>query len=202
MRPSVWAREALVPGPVAVQYKAAGILPLHRSSDQQAWLLLGRDRRRPQQSSEGCWSDFGGKVEARDDRRPWRTAVREFGEETEGAGLTEAPRASDVVAVVWNGSGKHLLFVTDFPPLPVPSSLAGTTGEKTGFAWARASDVFALALAPPGHPQAAPIDGFVAPGGPRSCSVTLFRFFATTMRILLESEFGDLHQGMRGGGRA
>jgi len=53
---------------------ASGILPYYKSNDD-TFVLLGRDKRMK-------WSDFGGKVEIKDNNNPIYTASREFFEET------------------------------------------------------------------------------------------------------------------------
>lgn len=56
---------------------SAGIL-LYKLVSGQIYVLLGSD------SKYKCWSDFGGKCEWIDNNDPYRTATREFYEETSG----------------------------------------------------------------------------------------------------------------------
>ena len=58
-------------------YSSAGILPF-AVVDDKIYLLLGCE------STDGTWSDFGGKMETEDGHNPQRTACREFMEETLG----------------------------------------------------------------------------------------------------------------------
>jgi hypothetical protein len=55
---------------------AAGVLLYHKSGNNVNF-LLGKDVRNK-------WSDFGGKNEHADQNLPWKTAAREFYEETSG----------------------------------------------------------------------------------------------------------------------
>ena len=60
---------------------SAGILP-YSIHNGVVYYLLGRDTR------EDCWSDFGGKCEAKDGNNTTITACREFYEETAGSVLS------------------------------------------------------------------------------------------------------------------
>lgn len=62
---------------------SAGIL-LYKIVSGQIYVLLGSD------SKYKCWSDFGGKCEWIDNNDPYRTATREFYEETSGVISSES----------------------------------------------------------------------------------------------------------------
>lgn len=61
---------------------SAGILPFQVDENHQIYFLLGKD-------SDGCWSDFGGKCEPKDQNVILETAAREFFEESLGAILSQ-----------------------------------------------------------------------------------------------------------------
>lgn len=54
---------------------SAGILPYQIDDNGNIYILLGKD-------PEGCWSDFGGRSELKDNNNIIETASREFFEET------------------------------------------------------------------------------------------------------------------------
>lgn len=54
---------------------SAGILPYGKDSKGNVYFLLGKDR-------QMSWSDFGGRVELKDNQDAKETAIREFYEET------------------------------------------------------------------------------------------------------------------------
>lgn len=59
------------------QIYSAGILPFY-VKNETIYFLLGKDK-------DNCWSDFGGRVESKDEGRWDLTAVREFYEESVGS---------------------------------------------------------------------------------------------------------------------
>lgn len=61
---------------------SAGILPYQVDENNQVFFLLGKD-------SDGYWSDFGGKCEAKDKNCIIQTAAREFYEESLGSILNQ-----------------------------------------------------------------------------------------------------------------
>jgi len=90
---------------------SAGILP-YTIRDKTLYYLLGRDWR-----DEG-WSDFGGKVEDKDNNNVLNTAIREFYEETMGSVLSETELVSKmnnnikfIKSTTLNGSPYFMYFV-------------------------------------------------------------------------------------------
>jgi len=91
---------------------SAGILP-YTIRNNEIYYLLGRDWR-----DEG-WSDFGGKVEDKDNNDTLNTAIREFYEETMGCVLSENEIKSklknnipkNIKSVTLNGSPYYMYFI-------------------------------------------------------------------------------------------
>lgn len=103
---------------------SAGILPFQVDENHQIYFLLGKD-------NDGCWSDFGGKCEPKDQNIILDTAAREFYEESLGCILPlttirkmlnfennfELVKSSSMVGI------PYYMFIVRIPMLPNDTSL-------------------------------------------------------------------------------
>ena len=122
---------------------SASILPYTIDRDGRWLLLLGQERH------DGTWCGFGGRMEPRDLGDPWRTALREFHEETLGVMMNEigdlflaAPERH-----VYDRISHHHMFVIRLPHFNVEGwntaldriytdpSAPGVWKEKRCFSW-------------------------------------------------------------------
>jgi hypothetical protein len=136
------------------------------------------------------WGDCGGKVNSGDNGDPWRTALREYNEESLHHNFKWQPAQEDVSCVVWNSSGKYLLFVTKCPELEFGSPISTTVREKDRFAWVKGEELFARALSLPVHADSfRPMRGFKTPHdtGVADEEVVVFKFFLFSCRRIVDS---------------
>ncbi len=186
-----------VPLEAISSYKAAGIVPFHSSfssssSFSDGWFLVGRDTRRKFRGASRVWCDFGGKIDRKlDGNDPWSTAVREYGEETEGA-LASAkwsPQEEHVRGVVWNKAGSYLLFLAECPSFRLSKWILPAKSEKDCLAWVRGKDLLDRSLQLPTPAALLPMKGYLAPdeGAESGVDVVAFPFFLYSFRIIAES---------------
>lgn len=185
-----------VPVEAISSYKAAGIVPFHGSSIAEGWFLLGRDTRRRSKVKARVWCDFGGKIDRKLDLDdPWITATREFGEETAGALNGWSPVENDVRAVVWNGSGKYLLFLAESPAFDVAHASLRSAPEKDLMAWVKGCDLMERAAALPTPAAVLPMEGFSSPKeSMSSCQVVAFPFFLYSFRVVADATIAKTKQ--------
>jgi hypothetical protein len=97
-------------------YRAAGVLPL-AIHEGKVYALFGSEPRRRADCIQGIahgsvwWLAFGGKIERVDEQQPWRTALREFREESGNFWLGE-PKCLDQC---YDFRAKYALFIVEMP---------------------------------------------------------------------------------------
>jgi hypothetical protein len=84
-------------------YRASGILPMSLSPQGQVMVLLMQEQRK-----DGLWYiDIGGKIEPQDQRNPWKTALREFKEET----VIFVPSSDSILRTMYHEKNKYVSFL-------------------------------------------------------------------------------------------
>lgn len=120
-------------------YKAAGVLPYSKHKGETL-ILLGFNPTR--HNNKGAWEDFGGGRDRKDNNIMWKTAKREFTEETKRA-FPEL-HFNPSYHYIQNGSAKYFMFFVQVPYIDNRDMNHNVRphDEKKAFAWVSANDLY------------------------------------------------------------